>query len=307
MQDNAHAKIDKWLESAESKIFSLYDNAAKRIKTEMARYFKTFQKMDDEKRELLETEKITKKEYTRWRKKTIMQNKLFAELKNSLAGILLYYNRRGIELIKNRLEWAYSQGFDEINIPDVVHSDALQTAEIPYIDYIVDDKKADKWNKKKIESLVLNGIVAGYTLTKISRIAVKIAYMNAHMVVNNARTFVTGAENKGREDSYKIVEGADKAEKVQYLKKWVTVEDSHVRHAHIELHGQVVGLDEPFENSLGKIWFPGDPSSIPANRHGCRCHTELVAIGNNGVQVSIKFPKKVNVLDIDILSKKKYN
>lgn len=218
-------------------------------------------------------------------------------MKNEIASILLYYNKQSIEIILQDLEWVYIQGFE----------DAAEDAEIPtgttipYADYEVDTPKAMKWNRKKVETLILAGITSGYGLDKIVESSTqKIVNANVSAVINNARTFATGVENKGRVDSYReIAKTESRSQKVEYMKEWITVEDSHVRYAHMELHGQVAALSEPFVNALGEIWFPGDPSALPANRHGCRCHTRIVAIGEGGEKVKIQFPRKTGRLDID--------
>ena len=46
---------------------------------------------------------------------------------------------------------------------------------------------------------------------------------------------------------------------------------SLTREEHLELDGQEREIDEPFENSLGEIMYPGDPDADPANVYNCRC------------------------------------
>jgi hypothetical protein len=47
----------------------------------------------------------------------------------------------------------------------------------------------------------------------------------------------------------------------------------------------IVDQDKPFENSLGKIMFPGDPSAHGANVWNCRCSMSAVVKGFKKVQV----------------------
>lgn len=298
---SAHERIDNWLEAKEREIRTNYEEALEKIKAELASYLSQIKKKDDSKQKSLENGEITLQEYKKWRKKEILRGKKFSALKNEIASILLYYNKQSIEIILRDLEWVYIQGAE-----DAAEDAEIPTgATIPYADYEVDTKKAMKWNRKKVETLILAGITSGYSLDKIAKSSKKIVNANVSAVINNARTFATGAENKGRVDSYREIAKTSEAEsrsqnqKVEYMKEWITVEDSHVRYAHMELHGQVCPLSEPFANTLGEIWFPGDPSALPANRHGCRCHTRIVAIGEGGEKVKIQFPRKTGRLDID--------
>lgn len=57
----------------------------------------------------------------------------------------------------------------------------------------------------------------------------------------------------------------------QVTKKWATVGDHKVRHAHVELNGQVVGLNERFQCSGGSLMYPGDPSAPADLTVNCRC------------------------------------
>ncbi|QOZ25297.1 phage minor head protein [Bradyrhizobium sp. CCBAU 51753] len=57
----------------------------------------------------------------------------------------------------------------------------------------------------------------------------------------------------------------------QVTKTWATVVDNKVRHAHVELDGTTVKLNENFQCSAGPIAYPGDPNASPENTCNCRC------------------------------------
>lgn len=78
---------------------------------------------------------------------------------------------------------------------------------------------------------------------------------------------VTSAENKGRID---MMDDAEK-QGIIALKRWISTHDARTRDWHAELDGQMQEKDKPFENSVGKIMYPGDPSADPANIYNCRC------------------------------------
>lgn len=51
-------------------------------------------------------------------------------------------------------------------------------------------------------------------------------------------------------------------------KMWITADDDRVRDSHKPLHGDIVGVDEPFSNGLQ---FPRDPSGEASEVIQCRC------------------------------------
>lgn len=53
--------------------------------------------------------------------------------------------------------------------------------------------------------------------------------------------------------------------------KWNTHRDGRQRHAHDEIHNTMVPWGEPWENSEGTIYYPGDPSASAGNTINCRC------------------------------------
>ena len=91
--------------------------------------------------------------------------------------------------------------------------------------------------------------------------------MNKKSAIRNARTMVTGAENKGRQDSFKKAQD----DGVIMEREWIAAHDDRTRAWHADLDGVRVGVDEPWENDYGKIMFPGDPTADPANVYNCRC------------------------------------
>lgn len=93
------------------------------------------------------------------------------------------------------------------------------------------------------------------------------ANLRHHRLATIARTEIQGAQNEGA--------AATMTEYGVAYKQWLTVDDDRVRGAepqdrydHIELHGQVVRIDEPFSNGLD---HPGDRSGPIGEYINCRC------------------------------------
>lgn len=140
------------------------------------------------------------------------------------------------------------------------------------------------WNKKKINSSVLQGILQGESIPKISKRLLPIVDNNRDSAIRNARTMTTSAENKGRYDSYKELE----LQGVILEKEWSATGDDRTRESHLELDGVSVPVDETFPNGL---MYPADPSGSPEEVWNCRCSMGTKIIGfkkNNGKMEYIK-------------------
>ena len=147
------------------------------------------------------------------------------------------------------------------------------TSLLPYKE--IDPAKDIPWNMKKINAETLQGILQGESMDKIAKRIMNVQEMNKTQAIRSARTIVTGAENKGRQDSYKRAE----KDGIVMKREWIATNDSRTRHWHAELDGVEVDIDEPWENEFGKIMFPGDQSADPANTYNCRCSMRAKVIG----------------------------
>jgi hypothetical protein len=121
-------------------------------------------------------------------------------------------------------------------------------------------------------------------MDKIAERIKRVQEMNRVQSIRAARTLVTCAENKGRQDSYARAE----ADGIILQKEWIATNDNRTRHAHQTIDGQTVDQDKPFHTVLwlskfkrlpDKIMFPGDPSAHPANVYNCRCSMAAVVKG----------------------------
>jgi SPP1 gp7 family putative phage head morphogenesis protein len=128
--------------------------------------------------------------------------------------------------------------------------------------------KDELWNKKHINSAVMQGIIQGDPIDKISqRLAATVTDMSHTSAIRNARTMTTSAQNGGRIDSYKRAESMG----IKILQVWMATLDSRTRHEHRQLDGQKRKVGEAFEVEGEKIFFPGDPAADPALVYNCRC------------------------------------
>ena len=288
MADTAHYQTDLKLEEMEKRLSAIYSRAEKEIQQTADEYFSKFAKQDEAKRKLLEKGKITEDEYTKWRKGKVMYGKRFTEMKEQCAKHLLNVNQTALAYVNGELPEVYAMNYNALESAvdgvggysfTLVDADTVRnlavtdTSLLPYKE--IDPAKDIPWNMKKINAETLQGILQGESMDKIAKRMMNVQEMNKTQAIRSARTIVTGAENKGRQDSYKRAE----EDGIVMKREWIATNDSRTRHWHAELDGVEVDIDEPWVNEFGEIMFPGDPSADHANTYNCRCSMSAKVIG----------------------------
>ena len=288
MADTAHYQTDLKLEEMEKRLSAIYSRAEKEIQQTADEYFSKFAKQDEAKRKLLEKGKITEDEYTKWRKGKVMYGKRFTEMKEQCAKHLLNVNQTALAYVNGELPEVYAMNYNALESAvdgvggysfTLVDADTVRnlavtdTSLLPYKE--IDPAKDIPWNMKKINAETLQGILQGESMDKIAKRMMNVQEMNKTQAIRSARTIVTGAENKGRQDSYKRAE----EDGIVMKREWIATNDSRTRHWHAELDGVEVDIDEPWVNEFGEIMFPGDPSADHANTYNCRCSMRSIVKG----------------------------
>ena len=291
MADKAHRLTDEKLEEMEKRLSAIYSRAEKEIQKTADDYFSKFAKQDEAKRKLLEQGKITEDEYTKWRKGKVMYGKRFTEMKEQCAKQLLNVNQTAIAYVNGELPEVYAINYNALagSVDGVggysfalVDADTVRnlavtdTSLLPYKE--LDPSKDIPWNMKKINAETLQGILQGESMDKIAKRLRNVQKMNKTQAIRSARTIVTGAENKGRQDSYSRAE----ADGIILQKEWLATNDSRTRHSHAMLDGAIVDQDKKFDNGL---MYPGDPSGRPEEVYNCRCTLVAKVNGFKKVQV----------------------
>ena len=300
MADKAHRLTDEKLEEMEKRLSAIYSRAEKEIQKTADEYFSKFSKQDEAKRKLLEQGKITEEEYTKWRKGKVMYGKRFAEMKEQCAKQLLNVNQTAIAYINGELPEVYAINYNALESAvdgvggysfTLVDADTVRnlavtdTSLLPYKE--IDPAKDIPWNMKKINAETLQGILQGESMDKIAKRMMNVQEMNKTQAIRSARTIVTGAENKGRQDSYKRAE----ADGIILQKEWIATNDGRTRHSHAALDGAIVDQDKKFDNGL---MFPGDPNGRPEETWNCRCTVAAVVKGFKKAQVQKATEKAEN-------------
>ncbi len=304
MADKTHIATDQILADMEAHLSAIYDQAAKDIEEKAAAYFAQFERLDGQKRELLKSGKLTAEEYEAWRRGKMMYGKRWTALKEQIAEQYANVNRAAVAYVNDQLPEVYAINYNgsgaelesavkgyAFELTDAQTVKNLATSDKTLLPYkYLDGVKDVRWNTQKVNSAVLQGILQGESIPKLARRLRTVTEMNRASAIRNARTTVTSAECKGRQDSYERAEAGG----IKLQREWIAAIDGRTRHAHRLLDGQLADVDKPFKSELGEIMYPGDPEAHPSNVYNCRCTIAAKVIGFNKVQVQKATEKAEN-------------
>lgn len=301
MADKAHRLTDEKLEEMEKRLSAIYSRAEKEIQETAEKYFAKFKEKDDKYQKKYESGKMSKEEYKQWqhwRRSKVTYGKKFTDMKEQCAQQLLHVNETAVAYINGELPEVYALNYNALasSVDGVggysftlVDADTVRnlavtdTSLLPYKE--IDPAKDIPWNMKKINAETLQGILQGESMDKIAKRLRNVQEMNKTQAIRSARTIVTGAENKGRQDSYARAE----ADGIILQKEWLSTNDGRTRHSHAMLDGAIVDQDKKFENGL---MYPGDPSGRPEEVYNCRCTLVAKVNGFKKVQVQKAMAEK---------------
>lgn len=311
MADKEHRQTDEILAEMEQHLSAIYEEASADIEAKAQEYFDRFKAQDEEMRKKVKSGEITEAEYIEWRRKKMLYGKRYTDMQRSLAEEISHVNETAMAYINDKLPTIYALNFNALKgavesvvkgysfslvDPQVVKN--LATRDKTLLPYkYVNGRKDVRWNTQKVNSAVLQGVLQGESVSDIGKRLQSVTEMNRTSAIRNARTTVTSAECKGRQDSY---EQAAK-DGIEIEREWIATNDMRTRHAHAFLNGKTAAVDEPFETPLqiganlfitDRIMYPGDPEAHPANVYNCRCTIAAKVIGFNKVQVEKTMAEK---------------
>ena len=221
-----------------------------------------------------------KKEYT-------VQNDRYKQVVEKTALELAIINGIATAYINSQLPPVYALNYNYFASSFSKHGISFSLVDANTVKYLATTDKSllpqyklnvakdVRWNTKRLNSEVLQGILQGDSIPKIAKRLERVENMNKNASIRTARTMVTSAENKGRMD---MLEKAE-SEGIICQKAWISAHDARTRDWHRELDGQLRDKDEPFENSVGEIMYPGGPSADAANVYNCRCKIGYEILG----------------------------
>lgn len=285
MADLGHQMTDKELEQLERKIHRTYKEAYKEMQDKVDAYFDKLKDRDKEQQALLETGKITKKQYEEWRLTQYARGERYRKLRDEFARRMNEANKVAAAYVNDTTPGIYSLNANymaytieqsgagvDFNLiqeqavrrliveePELFHHPAIDTP----LDVV--------WNRRKLTDNLTAGILMGESTRQIADRFQKVTDMNRTSALRNARTAVTGAQNAGRQATY------DRAREMglKLDERWLSTKDGVTRDSHRVMDGKPKDKDGYYHTPLGSIMrYPGDmQNGKAADVYNCRCTT----------------------------------
>lgn len=285
-QDDGHKETERQLQQLEKRIEKEFQTAANDLQKKIDDYFKRFQKRDNAKKKDMESGKITKEEYKQWRLNQIAQGRRFEALRDHIAERMTKAHEVAVAYINDATPGIYSlnRNFAAYTIEQATDAIAFdlwdeqtvrqllvtQPETMPYYP----PKRAVQRNidlaygKRMVTNQVTQAIIQGESIPQLTkRLQRNIPTMSMVSAIRAARTAMTAAQNAGRQDSYAAAEKMG----IKLKKMWMATLDNRTRHAHQQLDGQIVGVNDDFTVDGYKLKFPGDKNAPGYLVYNCRC------------------------------------
>lgn len=262
-----------------------YKQASIEMKRKFTEEMKAFKSMDDYWREMVEQGQRSQQEYVLWRQRQVLRHKRIKAMIDELAVDMSNVNRKASSIINKQSANVFSELCNH-QMFEIEKDLKVLTAFNLYDKNVVMElgvvplarnkvAKDIMWNKRKIRSAITQGILQGEDIPKIANRLQSVARMNNRIATRNARTFITAAENGGRQYGMEYAESIG----VKLQKRWLATLDSRTRHSHAILDGETIPLDGKFSNGLR---FPADvDAGNPDEIFNCRCSLISVVDGIN--------------------------
>lgn len=285
MTDYGAEYTDKELEKMEKKIKQIYSEAEKDIQKKMNEFNQAFKAKEAVHLQELKDGKITQADFDAWKRGQVFQGQQWQSKKDQISGILYNANKEAANIINggtvdtfaenanwSHYEMEHTQGvnfgfglYDAHTVTNLVKNDPQVLPK-----WKVNEKKDYKWNGKKVDNAITQGIIQGERLDQIAeRISTALSANNRNTMLTFARTAMTGAQNAGRFQGLMDAKELD----IDVVKVWMATLDDHTRASHQEIDGEEQEVGDkwhPFKFSNG-CRYPGDPLGPAHEVYNCRC------------------------------------
>lgn len=297
--DQAHQQTDLELKRLEKRLAKTYGQAAAELQAKFEDYMRRFAIKDEIKRKQVASGELSQDEYIQWRYGQICIGKRWEEMVKTMTEDLVNVDRIAMSMVNEFTPDVYALNHNYGTF-EAESGSMVDTSYTLYdrdtVNYLLTEEpdllpqpkvnvpKDLAWNKKHITNAITQGILQGESIQQISKRLTDTVGMDHRAAVRSARTATTGAENKGRIDSYK--RAAKMGIKLQ--KVWLATLDGRTRHSHRQMDGQKIVVDadskqeQKFPNGCR---YPGDPHGKPSEVYNCRC-TLIAQVQNHDVDAS---------------------
>lgn len=287
MADYAHEQTDKMIERLEDELRREYSRAARETQQKLNDYLKAFRQKDKERQAQVARGELSLDEYKRWRQGQILMGKRWRAMQRTLSEDMHNVNDIAMSIVRGHLPEVYALNYNwgtfEVETKTMIDTSYVlydrQTVERLFREnpellpaaapksktaQLLAANKDLRWNRQRIQSELLQGILQGEAISDIARRMQNVTNSNYKAAVRNARTMYTGAQNAGRVDAYKRAEKMG----IEGEMQWVATLDGRTRHSHRQLDGERIKIGGKFSNGCR---YPGDPQGEPSEVYNCRC------------------------------------
>ncbi len=272
---------EKKLKKLEKTIAKIFKRAEKEVVQKALDYLAEFQKQDDEMLYKFQNKIISAKQYYSWRQAKMTTGKQYNKLLQAIDKELIKASDTAYKYINNDVPQIFAVNYNTIaeiiRTSDVSIGYSFNIVDKNVIAEMIERKelmlppskktnipKMQKWNGKKVNAEILQGILQGESILKIAQRLQNVCGSNKAIAIRNARTMITASQNSGRIAGYRQAEN----DGVIMKKVWIATEDSRTRDSHIAINGEMQDNEKAFSNGL---MFPGDWSGRPEEVYNCRC------------------------------------
>lgn len=288
-RDIGNEETERLLAELEKEVEEHYSTAKKELLKKLKEHNKKFYEDDIKFWDKVQKGEWTEEKYMAWFKSQMNHTHWAEDMINIISKDLTNANQIAMSIVNGYMPEVYATNMNYTTF-DIEKQSKINTSFTMYnpqtVERLIKDNpyllpKADvnvqkdlRWNKKVLNSAIIQGTLQGEGITEIAERLIKVTDMNQNVAIRNARTMVTAAQNMGREDSIKRAQNMG----IDVERAWVATLDFRTRHSHRQLDGEVRAVGEPFSNGL---MFPGDPDGVPAEVYNCRCREIATVYGLN--------------------------
>jgi uncharacterized protein with gpF-like domain len=280
---------EKKLKKLEKTITKIFKRTEKEVVQKALDYLAEFQKQDDEMLYKFQNKIISAKQYYSWRQAKMTTGKQYNKLLQAIDKELIKASDTAYKYINNDVPQIFAVNYNTIaeiiRTSDVSIGYSFNVVDKNVIAEMTERKelmlppskktnisKMQKWNGKKINAEILQGILQGESIPKIAQRLQNVCGSNRAVAIRNARTMITASQNSGRIAGFRQAE----SDGVIMKKVWIATEDSRTRKSHLSINNEMQDNNKPFSNGL---MFPGDWRGRPEEVYNCRCTLGAEIIG----------------------------
>ena len=270
--DKGHRYADKELEKIASQITEIFGKVDEKVIEIMKRYLKKYEAEIKKREQMVADGEMTEREFEQWLIQIATTGKEWSKVRDEITAEYQKSSKEAMEAAGLGLTaiYLFNRQFASEAIQKQIRSSFKKNIKLSFAKkQIIPNKRPDptvnqRWHRRKIESVIRQGMKKGYNIDKIARGLHKVTNMDRVAAYRAARTGVTAAENMGRVDA--MLKAQEMG--IKYDKVWYATLDDRTRTSHRVMHGERVPCDEYFSNGL---FEPADPNGEPEEVYNCRC------------------------------------